>query len=875
MGYDKIVDEKGQKSYVSGFSMRDLDQQLAELEIILQNLSNDSRPGKSAVKSDATLSHAKQLASKCRTSYKHLLESLPEAQNQAKAELRARDELLRMAVSVAPILLFLIDREGYLRLSMGKHIAREKDDESIIGRSVYEIYGDNAKVIANFERALTGIAFQDVIEIDGHYFLVYYEPVRNSSGQISGVIGTSLDITDNKRLQDELLERIKELSKVEEDLLIRVEERKRVLELLSDSERRFQLLVQSIKEYAIFSFNPDGYVTTWNAGAEAIKGYNTEEVLGKHISYFYPPEDREAGVPQKALETARKQGRCEEEGWRVRKDGNRFWANSTIYALYDKQGNLQGYSKVVRDMTVRKKAEETLNKQSILLKMLQDMTVAANAARHMQDAVQFALQSICQYTGWQIGLAYEVLPEPPRTISLISSHVPEKDPAFTKLVEASQSMQFKRGEGVPGQVLSSGQYIWSSDLSIDSRLTTQQEENGAQIKMVAAFPVKIGPEVTHILEFLATRTSSPDADLLEMIAHLATQLGRVAERERSEEALRRSEMRFRTIFQSAALGIELVDLNGRLMAFNPSICRIFGYEEEELLESALGKSDHPVIITYLDEKFKGLQAGKLDHYTLERVYQHRSGNEIWGVSTVSLVRDTNWAPQYAICMLTDETEMREMHRRLAVGKEEERLFLARELHDGPIQDLYGLSYTMRAFVDRMPPGVVKEPVEEIQKSLQKVVQTLRHISSELRPPALAPFGLEKAIRSHAQQFRESHPEIRLRLDLFPDGQRLPTNVRMVLFRIYQASLANILRHAHARHVDILLEMDEEQVHLEIRDDGDGFVVPERWIQMARDGHLGIVGAIERAESIGGTLQIQSAPGKGTRVSVVAPLNTML
>jgi PAS domain S-box-containing protein len=115
-----------------------------------------------------------------------------------------------------------------------------------------------------------------------------------------------------------------------------------------------------VKDYAIFILDVGGHVSTWNLGAERIKGYKAEEIVGKHFSTFYPPEDVAAGKCEYELEIATKEGRFEEEGWRVRKDGSRMWANVTITALHDPDGTLVGFAKVTRDLTERRKAQEAL-----------------------------------------------------------------------------------------------------------------------------------------------------------------------------------------------------------------------------------------------------------------------------------------------------------------------------------------------------------------------------------------------------------------------------------------------------------------------------------------------------------------------------------
>lgn len=122
----------------------------------------------------------------------------------------------------------------------------------------------------------------------------------------------------------------------------------------------YRLLVSSIQDYAIFFLDPNGIVSTWNLGAQKLKGYTPEEIIGKHFSVFYTKAEQETGEPQKWLEVSKKQGHVDVEGWRVRKDGTRFWANVTITALTDKSGKLIGFAKVTRDLTERKRHEDAM-----------------------------------------------------------------------------------------------------------------------------------------------------------------------------------------------------------------------------------------------------------------------------------------------------------------------------------------------------------------------------------------------------------------------------------------------------------------------------------------------------------------------------------
>lgn len=130
---------------------------------------------------------------------------------------------------------------------------------------------------------------------------------------------------------------------------------------ISDAER-LRLFIAGVVDYAIYTLSPEGNVSSWNAGAQRFKGYKADEIIGQHFSRFYSPEDRAAGVPDKALQTAVEQGKFEAEGWRMRKDGSRFWASVVIDSIYDDEGQLIGFSKITRDITERREAAEALER---------------------------------------------------------------------------------------------------------------------------------------------------------------------------------------------------------------------------------------------------------------------------------------------------------------------------------------------------------------------------------------------------------------------------------------------------------------------------------------------------------------------------------
>jgi PAS domain S-box-containing protein len=161
---------------------------------------------------------------------------------------------------------------------------------------------------------------------------VVVDAIRSPDGTLLGFAKITRDVTDRAEAQRALFE----------------------------AEQRFRMLVQGVRDYAIYMLDPDGLVSNWNTGAAAIKGYSESEIVGQHFSRFYTDEDRASGMPQRALETAMREGKYENEAWRVRKDGTRFWASVVIDPIFDGEGKLTGFAKITRDITEKKRAQEEL-----------------------------------------------------------------------------------------------------------------------------------------------------------------------------------------------------------------------------------------------------------------------------------------------------------------------------------------------------------------------------------------------------------------------------------------------------------------------------------------------------------------------------------
>jgi PAS domain S-box-containing protein len=184
-------------------------------------------------------------------------------------------------------------------------------------------------------------------------------------------------------------------------------------------EEQFRLLVQGVTDYAIYMLSPEGLVTSWNAGAARIKGYRADEIIGKHFSQFYTPEDRQQGRPKQALETAVREGRFEYEGWRVRKDGTRFWSHVIIDPIRNNDGELLGFAKITRDVTERKNNQEALERAREALFQSQKM----DAVGQLTGGVAHDFNNLLMAILGSLELLRKRLPDDPQALRLLDNAI--------------------------------------------------------------------------------------------------------------------------------------------------------------------------------------------------------------------------------------------------------------------------------------------------------------------------------------------------------------------------------------------------------------------------------------------------------------------
>jgi PAS domain S-box-containing protein len=344
------------------------------------------------------------------------------------------------------------------------------------------------------------------------------------------------------------------------------------------------------------------------------------------------------------------------------------------------------------------------------------------------------------------------------------------------------------------------------------------------------------------------------------------------------QALEESEERFRSIFESTTLGIKLLDLEGHILQINPAFERMIGFSEADIYGKKIFSLIFPNDIKRAEKFFSDITSNGPTDFRYQHRLLHKDGTIIWVNTTFTGIKQNGAEDNLAFIVgiaenITEQKrialEIADLKNRLQGNIEMERLRLAQELHDGPMQELYSAIYQIEGLRKQVNPEVDVE-LTHVKMDLQNVLQELRNSAKELRPPTISNFGLEKAIRSHVEDIQEKNQDININLNLAQDRQYLPEDIRLAMFRIFQQSVTNVLRHAEAKNIQVNFSFDAEGAYLEIIDDGKGFVVPKSWVELARQGHYGLAGAAERVDLLGGTFTVESQPGQGTAIRVTIP-----
>jgi PAS domain S-box-containing protein len=518
----------------------------------------------------------------------------------------------------------------------------------------------------------------------------------------------------------------------------------RAAEELRQSDEQFRLLVKSVQDYAIFMLDLEGHVASWNPGAERIKGYRAEEILGRHFSIFYPPEDADRGIPDAQLREACLSSRVVDEGWRIRKDGSRFWANGSIAVIRNGGGNVIGFAKITRDLTERRRAEEALHQSEARIRLIFDTALDAVVTMDEHGLVKEWNPQAERIFGWRydeaVGRRMSELLIPPRYRAAHENGLRHflatgAGPLLNRRVEITAVR--RDGNEFPVELSIAPHQVGDTwffsgfvrDITHRKQAEASLRESEERFRLLvesieeyAIFMIDLdglvvswNPGAERIRGYPAEEVlgrhfsifypaedieqGRPDAHWRAattafrvedegwrvrkdgsrfwanvVLSAMRNSEGNVigfanitrdlTERRRAEEALRASEVRWRTMFEKFPVGIVLRDAEQRYMAANPAFQQMIGYSEQELY----GLS--PLDITHEDDRLATERAlaefrGRVRQSAeKEKRFRHRDGSVVWAMLSTFYIPETGPTPAFYPAIVVDITKRKQAEEAL-------------------------------------------------------------------------------------------------------------------------------------------------------------------------------------------------------------------
>lgn len=672
--------------------------------------------------------------------------------------------------------------------------------------------------------------------------------------------------------QEELMSSNEELQCTNEELLTANDELEarntdlfNLNEQLTRSEERFRLMVTGVRDYAIFMLDPEGKITSWNEGARRFKGYEAEEIIGKHFSQFYTEADKARNHPQYELEQAIQNGKYEEEGWRVRKDGTRFWANVVITKISDPKGRLLGFAKVTRDLTERRNAEEELKKSEERFRLM----VGA-----VKDYAIFLLDPSGHIASWNEGArrfkGYEAN-------EIIGKHF------STFYTQADRDRMHPEYE-----------------LQIASK-EGRFEEEGWRVR-------KDG--TTFWANVVITRVNDSHGKILGFVKVTRD----LTEKRRSEEELRRSEERLRLMVSAVKdYAILMLDKNGIIESWNDGAKRIKGWEASEVIGKHFSKFYLQSDIDRKHPEHELKVAGEEGRYEEEGWRLRKDNTRFWANVVITRINDASGELTGFVKVTRDLTERRRAEDALKMAYEDlerkiqERTkdleqalksrdeFLSIASHELKTP-LTSLRLQLQISSKRISMSPDELPLlKELSKSLEigvRQVSSLTHLVNDLLDISRiqtgvfelhrAQFNLSELVDEISQRFKEQleHARIPLTLHLNPDLEGSWDRFR--LEQVIVNLISNAIKYAPQTPLEIFTYIENGRAVMEVVDKGPGIEIDmldkifhrfERGNSPQNISGLGLGLFITKKiiEHHKGRISVESAPGRGARFIVELPL----
>lgn len=705
----------------------------------------------------------------------------------------------------------------------------------------------------------------------------------DKSGKPSHIVATGIDITEHHAAEAEL----------------------------ARSREDFRLLVEGISSYAIYMLDPEGRIISWNTGAEHITGYQAQDVMGTHFSRFFTIEDMRRGRPSIQLRMASSEGRYEYEGWSMRKGNSLFWATITISPVRSPDQGLLGFSVITGDLTQRKQTEDTIR---ALLTITGELNATLDIDLLMDSLVRQSLKLLdatggyaglfkdggFSYNYYHRGMTALPLHGKPHPTNNLPAHIYRTRKPYRSadaLHDTLADRDFYRNHGIRtaiccpilsygGEVIG---FIEVHNKNNEPAFSDIDEERLISVSQSASLAIQNALAYRQIT--LTKNLLSEEARLMELIA-MGAPLPSIIEAllKNIEDNVGGSRAEFLPITH------EETTKQRQTMTGDSAVEGLSARSLPPLdrLDANLRLSNNTAIPIYdvtEDEEWRhtldGTEPAEDSRYWICPIRVNTS--EPVGLLAITLKRDSaKYEEQHALIETTahmagiaierrraenalqqSSERLRALSAHLQTVREDEKSHFSRELHDELGSTLLALKIDTSWLSRHLPTesANLKVKAASMMSLIDNAITTTRRISSNLRPPMLDDLGLIATLEWQINEF-SSRMGIPCDAELAGDSELLNSQQSIALFRISQEALTNIARHAQATQVRIQVDITPGLAVMAIHDNGKGI---DPAVARRPNAH-GVHGMFERVHNLGGAIQLNSQPGRGTRLSVQIPLH---
>ncbi len=778
------------------------------------------------------------------------------AHKRTEEALARERNLLRTLIDSLPDRIYVKDRQSRF-VACNRAVANDAGAEvpdKLLGRSDFDLFpADKAKAYYAEEQRIMETG-QPMINVekpgitgtgDPRWALNTKVPWRDRNGEIIGIIGANRDITEHRQAEQALLE----------------------------SEQRYRTVVDNIG-IGVSLISPNMEILSLNNQIK--KWFPGIDVTGRPLCYreFNRPA-RDAVCSYCPTYKTLEDGQVHEAVTETPVGGEIRNYRIVSSPVTDEKGKVVAAIEMVDDITERKRAEESLRQSEERYRLLVEQLPAITYTAALDEA------STTLYVSPQIkeilGISQSEYKAEPDTWRK-QLHPDDRERVMSEVAQAHRT-------GSPfvseyRMTARDGHTVWLRD---EARILRDGDGRPLYLQGVM-YDVTERKRAEEALQRardeLEIRVKERTADLERVVGDLQSE---VLDRRRAEEALRKAEERFRKIFENSVVGLYRTTPEGRVLLANPAIVKMLGYESFEEL-AKVNLEEKGIDASTPRSVFKELMEKEGRVIGLESVWIRRDGTKLFICESGVAVRDELGNVLYYEGTVEDITErkkaedkllayqkqLRSLAAELSLAEERLRRRIATDIHDNISQNLAISKMKLDSLAESAKDGAMSKSIEEVRELLAQAIESTRSLTFEMSPPVLYELGFEAAVGWLVRQTRQRYG---LEMEFIDDGHAklLDDDVRVLLFQAVRELTVNVVKHAKAHKATVSTRRVRGNIRVTVEDDGVGFAASESWDY--RKGGFGLFSIRERLDQVGGRVDIRSRPGRGTCVTLIAPLDS--